>query len=290
MRLLKLITVIGVVVLAGKVGTADALLVPSGFKLEASNGYSMVVWAIPSHRGRPAGVLILVSGQSGGAVYSTRAALTNTSIQANLGELGEIDVSFQPSGQAKAQSPVCERKGIEFDAGLYVGKIEFNGEEGYTQVNATSAPGDLQFALNVLCPGAFGGRSPGLPGAELRLRQVGAGPAGSFKANKNRPGASASFEASISERNGGVSIKRYAGARAPSDAFSYDPLLSIATVSPPAPFSGHATYRRDAARANRWTGTLAVDFPGRSHVSLTGASFRPNLVHAVWNTAGPRHG
>ena len=62
--------------------------------------------------------------------------------------------------------------------------------------------------------------------------------------------------------------------------FDFDPELRSAVLSPPAPFSGSALFRRGAEPANRWTGSLAVDFPGNSDVSLVGARFDVHLRHA----------
>ena len=61
-------------------------------------------------------------------------------------------------------------------------------------------------------------------------------------------------------------------------AFSYDPLLRTATLAPPAPFSGRASFHRGAVLENRWTGNLAIDFPGRSNVPLTGPGIGASLV------------
>jgi len=262
--------------------TARPLPVPPLFKLAASDGYSITVWAIPSRQQQPASMLLWVSRKGSEATYLAPASVTETSMQADLGELGEIAVSFKPSGRAKRERPACGGKGVAFDRGFYEGTIEFRGEEGYTQVSATRAKGDLQFLLDIICPGLDGvtGSGPGLPGAQLitRLR-----PHAFFEAGKNGPGTRAGFAASIAEKRDGMRISRAVATMGPAKAFTYDPLLKRATVRPPVPFSGEATYRRAAAPAGRWAGTLAVDFPGHSEARLTGRALRTALVRAQWN-------
>jgi hypothetical protein len=69
-------------------------------------------------------------------------------------------------------------------------------------------------------------------------------------------------------------------------AFDFDVPAGIATVAPPAPFDGEATYDRTRQGAT-WHGDLTVDFPGRAGVSLTGAGTRASLVRAVQNPSHP---
>lgn len=281
--LLALVIAVGAMVLSGT-AAARTLSAPGLFKLESSNGYSVLVWGVPSRRGRPASVFMFVRGRAGAVAYFAPAKVSETSIQASLGELGEIDVNFQPSGRATREKSACGDKPVTFDSGVYEGTIDFTGEEGYTQVHATRAKGDIQFVLDLVCPGTIGpsGSGPGLPGAELRVRQRASRLGPSFDAHKNRPGARAIFGASITETRDGIGIQRVVGVRPPSAAFEYDPLLKLATVKPPPPFSGQATFRRNAAPANRWIGTLSVDFPGRSDVSLTAGHPHASLVRGEW--------
>jgi hypothetical protein len=116
---------------------ATKLLVPSSFTVKASNGYSILVFGSAAHEGRPDSIGAFVIGKGSGVIYSAPATLTETSIQADLGALGEIAVTFHPSGQARTQRSRCGGKPVSFDSGYYEGKIEFHGEEGYTTAEAT---------------------------------------------------------------------------------------------------------------------------------------------------------
>jgi hypothetical protein len=262
---------------------AAPLPAPSGFTVKASNGYSIFVFGA---RGRgkdePDQVGIFVTGKTGSAAYSTPATLTETTIKADLGSLGKIDVSFQPSGQARKVQPLCIDP-VSFDSGHYEGTIVFHGEEDYTDLEATRAPGDIGFLLDVICPGSGGAIGPGLPGAQLEVRS---GPRQSdahMTVIKNRPRGPAHYEVSVSEEYEGVAILRFANPVLPARSFKYDPRIQTAMVRPPAPFSGTAQFHRKAKPANRWTGNLTVDLPGRSDVPLTGGNLRAGLAHAHWD-------
>lgn len=260
---------------------SQPLPAPGGFRLQASNGYSVVVLGVPAREGHPAAIVIIVNSKHRGVTYAAPATVTETSIQANLGELGEISVTFHPSGQPATARPKCGGRPVSFDAGYYEGKIDFHGEEGYTEVDATSAPGNIDFWLNLLCPGTGGGHGPFLPGAELHVRNPQLGP--EFTVVKNRPDARARVGVSVSEYRGGISIERFATLLMPAGAFRYDPRLQTATLDPPAPFAGTGRFDRSKKANRRWSGDLTVDMPGREDVALTGASLRATLVHAEWD-------
>ncbi len=119
--------------------------VPSGFRLKATNGYSLIALGVPAHEGHPAFVALVVRKSHQEVFYSVPATVTETSIQASLGELGEIAVTFHPSGQPRTTRPQCGGKPVSFDSGSYEGTIDFHGEQGYTEVESTVVPGDVSF-------------------------------------------------------------------------------------------------------------------------------------------------
>jgi hypothetical protein len=260
----------------------EPLAPPSGFKVRGSNGYSIFVFGARAWRGRPAAVMVFVTGKHGGAFYSAPGTVTENSIQADLAALGEIAVTFRPSGQPRKARSVCDGEPVTFDSGYYEGTIAFRGEQSYTKVEATTARGDLGPLLNLVCPGHGTTTGPLLPGAELEVVGDRRKQGPQLRAVKNRPRARVRLEASVSEEREGIRILRFIGMLAPSHAFECDPKVKAATLSPPAPFSGAAHFVRGAKPANRWTGSLTVDLPGRSGVKLTGSQTRAKLVHAHW--------
>ncbi len=257
---------------------------PSAFKVSGTNGYSLFVIGIAAHKGEPASVAVFVTGKRAGAIYDAPASVTKTSMQANFGALGEIAVTFHPSGKAKRVQPSCGGRSVAFDSGSYEGAIRFNGEEGFTSVEATSAKGDLGFLLDIVCPGTLGeSGGPNVPGAELNAYAGPSRQSAHLKVVKNRPAAKAHYEAGVSEVREGVSIGRFAGAVEPADTFVFDSKARTATLNPSAPFSGTGRFNRAAMPANRWSGNLTVDLPGRAGVKLTGRGDRAKLVRSHWD-------
>jgi len=263
------------------------------FRLEASNGYSILALAA-SQRADGQGEAVLFVGRKGaGAVYDAPANVTATRIEADLGRLGEIELDVVPSGRKTKLRSRCPQqlddpRPISFERPLFRGTFEFHGEEGFADASSSSPRDYSEFFLDILCSGPasgeFGGN--GLPGAKLRLHSH----RGSFRlalqANKNRPTASTRFEIETHEKNGQVSISRSRTLWAGAGAFDYDPPLRAATLHPPPPFSGRASFHRGAAPANRWTGDLTVDLPGRSNVPLASAGVDATLSHSCWQGEG----
>lgn len=253
------------------------------FKIEGSNGYTITVWAFSERKFRHGQVLVLVGRKGRFVSYLAPARVTDTRIDANLGSLGDIDVTFQPSGRTGFVHPTCEpRNRTRYEKGNYVGRIEFLGEEGYTRASAERVPFTYHPAIDLGCfysvtDAEFG---PDLPGAQLSALARKGGQLVGVLVNQNRPGAPVRVTAAIVEQRGPVSIHREVDTTYGAQSFDFAPDLSSAAFDPPAPFSGSGLYRRGAKPANRWTGDLAVDFPGHSNVPLTGARFRAKLRHA----------
>ncbi|HEY6731365.1 MAG TPA: hypothetical protein VI039_10095 [Solirubrobacterales bacterium] len=258
----------------------------NAFNLKGSNGYRMIVWAGSKKGYRHGEILIVVFGKRGAVTYYAPAKVTDTRVDADLGPFGEIDVTFQPSGERGVEHPKCDRsQRTTYEKGNYVGTIDLHGEEGYTQVRTSSVPFTLHPFIDFGCGVSIGGETggQGLPGARLRARaKFGEGEVLELQANQNRPGARVKISVSAEERRDRVRISREASFTYPASAFDFAPNLGTAFLDPPAPFEGSALYRRDAKPANRLTGNLTVDLPGRSNVSLTGARFDSSLVRAEY--------
>jgi hypothetical protein len=62
-----------------------------------------------------------------------------------------------------------------------------------------------------------------------------------------------------------------------SATFSFDESLTTAIVAPPAPFSGTATFQRNAGRPASWAGSLTVALPGSAEIPLVGTDFHTRL-------------
>lgn len=266
---------------------AETPLIPPGFRLRASNGYTLSVTAFGNPRTERGAVILILRSHHAGVLYSAPASVSSTSIDADLGALGRIDVDFVSSGQSRVERPACGDP-VRVDSGRYEGNIAFEGEEGYSQVQARSARGEAKMALSVICAGGpdsegSGGHSPG---ARLAVRHRGARRF-EFTAMKNSPTRPARFAASISESRRSLQISRSVEVEAAPSSFDFDIPSGAAHVSPPGPFAGEAHYVRLPSKSASWRGDLSVDFPGRANVQLTGPGTRASLSRAVLNPSHP---
>ena len=273
----------------------------ASFSLPGSNGFALdvsseagEVTVIASER-RPPTVTFGPSGRLRSAGTGNGASTSYTApakgpgpetVDAGLGALGRIAVHFRPSGRriVSIARRTCGRPiRVVRRLGTFVGTIRFQGEEGYTAVAATRARGSVGTPLPPDCaaPGSTSGPASA-PSSSTLLRPLAGGAV--LAAQNPRTGASfraapgpggVEFRAQVEERNAdGVTVVRRAQAGAPAFTFDFDPALSWAAVTPPAPFSGSARFATHAQI--RWTGSLRVTFPGLS-VPLTGAGFRSSL-------------
>ncbi len=253
----------------------------TGFRLQASNGYGFFALAEAPAVGDRGWIALFVARKNAAATYTARATVSGTKIDADLGKLGRISVTRVPTGRTKTVPRGCkpgETKRVK--AERYEGAIEFHGEEGFTDVSATSAP----LESRVYCGGGGGGERPAgasLPGARLdvevrRLEKYRL----EFDAIQRRPGARVGVSAEVEEHRGEMEIHRAAWTWATSGALSYDRRLRSARVMPPAPFAGHGSFSSDGGDIGQWTGNLTVDLPGNSDVPVTGPGFGASLEQA----------
>ncbi|HEX8752030.1 MAG TPA: hypothetical protein VF731_01325 [Solirubrobacterales bacterium] len=275
------------------------------FTLHGSNGYAITVSGDPEG-GRFSDVEVNIDKGSVGAFYLGHGHVTPTGIHANLGGLGRISVSFRPSDKVrgvriskrclKHRPPVVKAR-----LGIFVGTVSFHGEQGYTTVNAHRAVGGLgdPLAIKGGKPACDWHASPAEKHEEEQSVQL--------TADDKRSGVSFSvaplfgtwpsqglghpgptngndlFLVAQSEKKHGLFVLRAVGAAAPASAFSFDPVLTSAIVTPPAPFIGTGTFLRNADGSASWTGSLSVPLPGLGTVSLTGTEYRSELATVAEN-------
>jgi hypothetical protein len=247
--------------------------------------------------------------------YLVHGKVTPRSIEASLGERGRIAVRLRPTGRTlrvPRRSGCGEAGGAIGRLGVFVGSLHFRGEGGYTSADVHRAGGgsvDLTALFSCLSSAERGAaRSPtGLPVGPLAFGSAAATASGApgvrthpsnsppisiLFADRKLPLSRTAFAAearagkrvrlvALDERSeGSIAVVRYAQASAPPSTFASDNALSQAGVTPPAPFSGSATFLRGPGGASSWTGTLAASFPGAPRVPLTGPDFSPELVRS----------
>jgi hypothetical protein len=273
------------------------------FKLQGTGGYSITVHV---ENRRKLTLSATSFGKRGLALveYGMPAPQAHGSddIKARIGELGRIDVRFVPESvhETKSLPPDCRGGKTVTEEGRFVGLISFRGEGDFTRVRARSAPGSVATVPALHCP------VPPRPPKKLEEEDSRAAESREAKeraeneveevqllAKADGNGKKLEFEASRTsarERDGskfstatfaalaGRHIGRIEEASAvillfePGSKFlPSEPLepAAGAVLKPGAPFSGTATFDRDAAPSARWSGDLKVALPGFGVVPLT---------------------
>jgi hypothetical protein len=176
------------------------------FRLKGTNGFSILVLAFSKPHFKHGEVFVWAGNKRNASViYLAPATVTATTIDADLGSVGELSLAFEPSGPPEKVEASCKRGGsVSFEPGAWVGAIDFNGEEGFTRVQrgrskAIVSP-FVDFECGVVGIGELTGSQ--VRGARLVARSAGKKQAIYLQANQNHPGAPAYVEASIEERRG----------------------------------------------------------------------------------------
>ncbi len=257
------------------------------FDFETDNGYKIAV------AGLGPDVVIDVTRRHSFATttYIARGLVSPTRLEASFGDLGGIVVRFRPSGRVlrTKSRPHCRGPDhITSRLGAFVGDVRFSGEGGYASADVHRVKGRVSSPLSLRCAPAVFKHQRGeseLTGSskqsfELTLLNAGwktALDSTSFVAAAGF-GDKALFFASSERSEGSVAIVRQAVAVASARTFAFDNALTLAGVTPPAPFSGTGSFQAAPDGAKSWTGSLAVSFPGAENTPLTGPQFKVVLL------------
>jgi len=261
------------------------------FELQGTHGYKLTGMILSTGK---SGVLILYVQRKGAmAEYVARGTVTaEGDLDFELGALGRIEVAAQKPGRSETEHPSCGRP-ITHEVVEYVGTIEFHGEGGYTEVDATATPLTLKPLAELVCGGrviseGIGGKGPGV---KVRVTETG-GPSLTLQRNPG-PHARVFYEARIKEERGGVRVDRSVTGHVSAASLHIDRAYDAANFAAGAPFAGEATYAqtRSARHLHRdqgtWRGDLTVDFPGDPHVRLAGPGFVASTMHATREEKAP---
>lgn len=244
-------------------------------RLRGTKGYAVSLFASGS-----SSVDLTVTGHHATVQYTARGRATRRLVKARFGRFGRVSVHFHPSQKPhRVPQPGgnCEGRGELVEPGVFVGTIRFDGEKHYTEVHASRARGKISYKAKEVCH-EFDSRGHSLGFLVLNAAEKNGG--ASFTAFKPLSKAfpdESSFMAMVAEFQRNLIITRSILGQSNGDAFatvmSHGKLIR-ATVEPPAPFSGSATYSKTSAvPSENWTGDLAVEFPGIGKVSLAGPEF-----------------
>jgi hypothetical protein len=259
------------------------------FRFPASNSYEISV------DGYDATAIVVATkddradGRTMWSTYIVRGKVSPTAIHADLGAIGSAAMSFHPSGRVtygKRHRGCVGADRYTTRHGVFVGSVRFRGEGGYSSATVHRVKGKVVTPRRLACRGAFvereeGERAGTSVAKTARVTRLEAFLRSGLTAmffSAARGHGQAGYLAEIEQTVGSLGIFRGVSVRAAPSTFSANSALSSATVAPPAPFTGSASFRRAPTGAKSWTGPLAVSFPGAPDVSLTDPRLKTQLT------------
>jgi len=223
------------------------------------------------------------------AYYSAPAKVTAERVTARFGGLGELDYRFVPKRDGS-----IDCTGAEEGEAVFEGTFDFTGENGYVHIEADHAEGYFQIypepkscmQKRLALRGVPYHPSYSDEGATLQARAVSRAQGRSrevmvFDAG-GRGRHKVIFYATLTERREGMAVARGVQLRAGSSAFRWNLGTGTATLRPPAPFAGSATFTRHGHNGHgTWRGSLSMPILGGEPVDLTGREFRAFIHKGV---------
>jgi hypothetical protein len=216
----------------------------------------------------------------GEALYAPMATLSGGRLEASLGALGDVSLRFVPH-RVEFRPPYkrCRGDRARIEHGAFVGNLRFDGEGGYAHLRRTRIAATLTRQPHLRCnPIVKDGSPRGTRVGGVALAHGGRASV-AFTAMRRSPAGAGRFTAFTSEQRGHASIERTVEVDGPAGTLDLANDLSAATVEPPTPFSGSATFTADPGKqSGSWLGDLSVSFPGRPDVRLAGARFEGSVL------------
>ncbi len=231
------------------------------------------------------------------SIYATRnrGNLEHGVVRARFGSMGRASLRFRPSGRVREDDPQagCEGGAETVEFGSFAGRLSFRGEGNYFHVSSPRGKAYLARSPRLRCRK---GQAAELQPRSLRKyvaptplfhdddsiallyastrshgRYVGIT---AMHPEGSPPGAD--VELGIVDSRQGMAIGHSVYLEGPAETLLTSPPgvhPATATLAPPAPFYGKATYSEEAGA---WTGTLGVRLAGL-RLPLTAPGYRVHL-------------
>jgi hypothetical protein len=209
-----------------------------------------------------------------------RSRLEGDKIDARLPGIGRVALRFHERSRTHERSTgSCPASLVR--KGVFVGWVKIRGERDYTSAESRHVRGQIVRESSGKCRRRATARASSA-GSELVDASTERGPGYlsfmAFSSPPTRLEDNLVFIASLVRvhREMVVFHQRAAIGKDPASLEIAAPPRS-ATVDPPAPFTGSASFQQEAAKQFSWTGDLAVELPGIGEVRLAGPKFETNL-------------
>jgi hypothetical protein len=213
-----------------------------------------------------------------GVVYEVPGKVSKAGLKVRFGRLGLIDVGFTPIAtlDETAPSPGCTGEPRTLREGAFAGKIAFAGERGFIRIEAPQVEGSMSVIAPWQCPQedtlspfepvpGFA-RSSARPAdrdresASLVAFSRGHGFFGAGVHHRHSGGRSIFYGAKEEHRER-MTITRVTSVSGPASDFDFDPEAGTASLDPPQPLKGHASFKGDR-RGGIWRSTIRVPLLG----------------------------
>ncbi len=269
--------------------SAESPVVRVEIDLPASNGLFAHLETSPDedvtlHIGRKG------HGASRDVVYEVRGEVSEAGLRVRFGRLGLIDVGFTPTAtlDETAPSPGCTGAPRTLREGVFAGTIAFAGERGYVRIEAPQVEGSMSVIAPWQCPEEDELNPfepiPGFPQSSSRPAD-GERESASLVAlsrdlqsffgagvHHRHSGGRSIFYGAKAEHRERMEIFRVTSVLGPASAFDYDHEAGTATLDPPRPLKGHASFSGDR-RSGYWRSTIKVPLLGSAPLVPGGPGF-----------------
>jgi hypothetical protein len=228
--------------------------------------------------------------------YQVKGELSTSGLIARFGTLGEVSVTFSPTKTISREPPPrgCEDEARTYREGIFSGVIKLTGEREYVRLDATKAKGTMQVTPHWHCGSRQGKNVVPSPPTVTHRAAAQKGEVATLKASNRRlrGGFTAAaqrnpnghgytfFAGGLTEHRESMTIFRLAALTAPASTFNFNHAKGTASVHPPWPFSGSASFKRRRRGSPAWSGSLKVQQLGADPIALAGPGFRASLVRA----------
>jgi hypothetical protein len=290
--------------LAAKTGTKVEPARTTGFvKVRGTNGWAIQITGSTTSAGSDRRTLsVYANGPHHEEVTYQRfpgRLTTDGTIEAKLPGVGHIDLRYEPTEHHRigySNSPGCTSAPFTIGSkGVFRGTIELHVTGGLTTVDAHSAHGELWPSPKVTCHASAHSKAR----INHEIETTGSGYESLFASRKldggtlrfdvtsfqflspAPPTRLVEFSATYERQLHGMRLT--AGTRVEGEnleGFDLSPSTgtpSEATVEPPTPFLGSASFTLESPTVANWTGDLRVPIPTLGTVTLTGPKFKPSL-------------
>jgi hypothetical protein len=258
--------------------------------LQANNG-------LHAHLENSEDGIVTLEVRKGGqfVTYQVPGEISEEGLKARFGRLGLIDVTFTPTTtlNSTARGDGCTGAPRTLREGVFAGTIDFTGERDFVRIEGPQATGSMSVISQWECP-----ETQAMNPVARVSRLLSAAPRNGEGERESatlvamKHGFSSYFVAGVAHRHsGGSSI--FLGARIEAledvliwratevhglaSAFDFDFDAGTATLRPPAPLRGHASFSAHSRGHGRWRSTIRVPLLGADPIATGRPAFKVTL-------------